>query len=309
MAAVESPYDSTRDADDAYWAWVDQSEDGGGEGGAEESDGFTGSLSMPPNLEVGQSFDATASVENTTSEALSGRFVLVWFEGDSPQVISGPIEQRVAGDDSVELTFQVDRGMLQAEGETTFHVYSTNDAPGSVATDTRTIGSGGSGTQESEWGESEYVQELRYGWHLYLQEHLEEDKVRYIVAGKNGDGQVIFLNDRGKTQEDPHYFSSTEDVRAALEMYRENEEAGNPGSGGAADPAASRPSTEAIDKATGDADDAAARKKKFLAAAILVVAVGGYVYMRRQGTDPLAGVWEAAEPVTDPVEDFIGRYT
>ena len=63
-------------------------------------------------------------------------------------------------------------------------------------------------------------------WFLYTREHVEEDRAQFLVAGKNGDGETVYLAPGGEVQSDPHIYEDPDALGDALDAYFEAVENG-----------------------------------------------------------------------------------
>lgn len=263
---LESPYDSTTEADTAVSNYFDDS--GGGGGGGDGDGNFDeygdsslgGSLDVPTQIEQGGAFTASGTARNNTGQEISGQFVLAGAGGGVGPIRLGAVQATVADGETVDLQFEVPRGALQLPpGKAEFGVVAfISSGSGTLATDTADIVEKGAGEEdqqdqdgqqgdgESEWGPVEFVQELPFGWNLYAQQHKTEDRTRFLVASKNSDGETIYLTKAGGISQQKVYFNSEDEIVAALQKYRERYESGEFEEGATPDPSQPRPSPEEI---------------------------------------------------------------
>lgn len=258
--ALETPYSSQQEADTA-WANYTGSSDGSGSGdggdtpGADDgSSALAGTVAAPETIAQGEAFDAGGRVENKTGNTVSGVVYLALDVDGWVALARQDIDLQVG--DQADLGYQVPRGATSdvPAGDTSIGlVFDSGDSQTSGVVDTKPItveeGQAGDGTQgrdgsggDSQWGEAQHVQELPYGWQLYAQEHQSRDEVRYIIAGKNENGEVIYLAKDGTVVRSPEFYSTAEEVQAALEAYAQRMENGEVPPENQADPSQSRPS-------------------------------------------------------------------
>lgn len=80
------------------------------------------------------------------------------------------------------------------------------------------------GDNKGGWSDWERVEKAA-GWHILVRSH-EDDREQYLLAGKNGDGETVYLNPEGKPQSEQHIFDNTEAMGTALERYQKRVEDG-----------------------------------------------------------------------------------
>lgn len=297
---LEADWQTQTQANDAYWNWVG---DGGGEAGGEggdqgeptettESASLSGSLDAPDEVQRGSSFTAEGSVSNDGERAVSGRIVLAVETPDGQQPFAALSEGRAFSLDAGESTtieFEAVSGALGVEpGEHTLITYAAVDgsreATGRVGSAGVTVVERGGETDEeqSEWGEAYHIEELPYGWHLYGQDHKQEDRTRYIVTGQSNDDEVIFLDKDGTVSKEAVYYDSIEAVQRALEAFAQAVENGNgPPQGDR--PSGRRPNPDALKRKLAQARSNRRSRLK-MAAAAAGVGVAIYVAWKwRQG--------------------------
>ncbi|MBZ6496021.1 hypothetical protein [Natrinema longum] len=85
---------------------------------------------------------------------------------------------------------------------------------------------GGEQAESGEWTEwTEY--EVVEPWYILRREHTGNGSVEFVIAGADGNGNTVFLGPDGEIVDEPHIYSSEEDVQAALDAYQQNAENGN----------------------------------------------------------------------------------
>lgn len=88
-------------------------------------------------------------------------------------------------------------------------------------------GSGGDGQngndskKEKNWTEWKKMEQSS-GWHIFRRQHKYESKEEFFAAGKNAQGENVFLAPGGEIVKKEHIFDYIEDVYAAIEAYTEN---------------------------------------------------------------------------------------
>jgi len=75
-------------------------------------------------------------------------------------------------------------------------------------------------TNNGEWGEARILKPLNSGWVLAEQPHRTETEYRYLVVGKNGQGQVIFLNAAGEGTQSLHAFGTQDKAMTAYQNWK-----------------------------------------------------------------------------------------
>lgn len=101
------------------------------------------------------------------------------------------------------------------------------------------------------WGAAQRVAELKYGWYLFRQDAKNQDKTRWMVAGKNNDGNLIYITTGGEVQtNDPFYFDTKDAAVQAFRAWVERASNGEADDDEFPDPSASPPSGSDVTKQT-----------------------------------------------------------
>lgn len=268
---LETPYSSQSQADRAAANYAGESDGtgggGGGGGGSQEdapsSSTLSGSIAAPSSIAQGEAFEAGASIQNDSDQAISGTAILGISDGQGKYFPLGRASIDISPGARQGVSFQVTRGSTSdvPTGDRDFAVFAdVNRGSGKVASKAVTVeGGSGSGTEggdgsareKSNWGEAQHVQELPYGWQLYAQEHKTKDKTRYIIAAKNQAGEVIYLAEDGTVVKKPVYYTSAEEIQAAIQAFAKRAENGNVPQENQPDASQGRPSSGRV---TRDAD-------------------------------------------------------
>jgi hypothetical protein len=290
--ALESPYSSEREADRAAANYQgSRQQDGGGgdqqqgsgrEGGGSKSPGgqspLNGAIDAPREVKQGEAFAAVGALENPKQENVSGTIIFGVSDGQGKYFPLGRKQFSLQPGASSPKEFQVPRGATSEvpAGSRDFALIADSGRYSGVVAKTgvnvqqgegggqgrgrggqgdgRGEGGSGRGSGSSKWGEAQHVQELPYGWHLYAQEHGSKDKTRYIIAAKNSNGEVIYLDKDGSVTNSPAYFTSAQEVQSALEAYAKRVENGNVPEENQPDPTQSRPSPGQVTQAANQQD-------------------------------------------------------
>jgi len=77
------------------------------------------------------------------------------------------------------------------------------------------------GKDEANWTEWQKI-EQQSGWHIFRRQHKYESSEEFFAAGKNAQGENVFLAPGGEIVEEEHIYNYIEDVYAAIEAYTEN---------------------------------------------------------------------------------------
>lgn len=83
------------------------------------------------------------------------------------------------------------------------------------------------GQDEANWTEWQKI-EQEAGWHIFRRQHKYESREEFFAAGKNAQGENVFLAPGGKIVEEEHIYDYIEDVYAAIEAYTENADQKDP---------------------------------------------------------------------------------
>lgn len=78
-----------------------------------------------------------------------------------------------------------------------------------------------------EWGDVKTVNTLGSGWVLYRQEHKQEDDTRYIVAGRDANGEVLFLSKSGSVTRRVSVHPDRQSAMDAFRVWSQAAEKGN----------------------------------------------------------------------------------
>lgn len=282
MSTLEAPYATINQADQAANAYFSNQGGGGGDGGGGggsggdgdgdwgglgEASGLSGSLQAPGAVAPGQAFQAPASITNNSGSqtSLTARLMISFDESGSDlngnwRLANQQVQLEAGG--SAEFTYSVPNGTIPQADETVdlaLLALGTSEATtGVVATTTLDITPGGDERTPEDvtngWGNSYYVQQLAWGWHLYAQDHEEQGKTRYIISGTTAESVNVYLGPEGFVHDVPKYFTSVDAISQALSAYQANVEAGEIPSERQPDESTTRPSPESV---TQDVMDAA----------------------------------------------------
>jgi hypothetical protein len=289
--ALETPYSSQNEADRAaanYLAGGGGGDDGDGGrqqeddregGGSEDPNGqspLNGAIDAPGQVAQGEAFAAVGALENPMRENVSGTVIFGVSDGEGKYFPLARKQFSLQPGGSVGKEFQVSRGATREvpAGNRDFALLADAGRSSGLVTKTSVEvqqaagqkdrgqgrdgrgrdGGSGRGSGDSAWGEAQHVQELPYGWHLYAQEHGSKDKTRYIIAAKNSNGEVIYLDKDGSVTNSPAYFTSAQEVQSALEAYAKRVENGNVPEENQPDPTQSRPSPGQVTQAANQQD-------------------------------------------------------
>lgn len=294
-AAPESPYQSTGEVDRAVQNYFEGGAgDGDGSGGdgagafgeIGESPTLSGSLSAPDEISPASGFEASCRIRND-GEAINGQITLgvAPAEGDPYRLASAQATIDAGGSGTVE--FSVPRGTVPAvPGEATLGAISaaSGESAGVIATTgTRILGEDEQGEPDLDgWSVPEYIRELPFGWHLYAQ-FKGENQQRFIIAGKNAEGALIYLTERGEIASSPTYLDTLDAVAAALSAYRDNVEAGSVPEGNQPDPSQSRPTPAELTDAITSQGPLSGGFGGSTLMIVGVLTVAGYILYRRSG--------------------------
>jgi len=92
---------------------------------------------------------------------------------------------------------------------------------------------------EQAWEQPDVVVSLGQGWYLARQGHKTEDRARFYVVGKTGDGTLVYLASGGAAVQSPSPFSSEAEATQAYQSWSQRAQSGD--AAVVPDPALDRP--------------------------------------------------------------------
>lgn len=219
---LEPVFDTRSGARRAFQQWAQ-----GGGTDPSPSEVWDASLDAPSQVEQGERFSASAEVRNTGSSQASANFILALRASDGTEARLDSSSARVGANRSATVQFNVPQQVRRLPaGDYQLTLFADGDGSGRVASTSMTItgGPGGQG-QEGRWN-TEILGELGAGWYLVRQTHSQEDRQRFIVAGKRDDGTRIYIYPGGQVRESPHHFSSRQEAVSAFEAWAQRHQSG-----------------------------------------------------------------------------------